>query len=143
MKDTIILDKIVKSVDGGSVHYDLEFKSGLTLISGKSGVGRTTLYNMFADLAVIDDKIIALNYRCRKKWIDDTLLHEKLSGKLIVIDNADVILTMEHRNAIKFDFDNQYIIFGRNTKKIMRGTISLADMIRVDDKITLDYFMLH
>ena len=60
-----------------------------------------------------------------------------------MIDNADVILTMEHRNAIKFDFDNQYIIFGRNTKKIMRGTISLADMIRVDDKITLDYFMLH
>mgnify|MGYP004553398475 FL=1 len=36
------------------------------------------------------------------------------SGKLFIIDNADVVLGTEERGYIAFDSSNQYLLFGRN-----------------------------
>ena len=38
---------------------------------------------------------------------------------LFVIDNADIILNDELRRYIAFDFNNQYIIIGRNPSNLM------------------------
>ena len=44
---------------------------------------------------------------------------ETAEGKLIVIDNADLLLTDELRKFIAFDTKNQYLIIGRNPSNLL------------------------
>ena len=49
-------------------------------------------------------------------------------GKLIVIDNADVLLSDELRKQISLDDRNQYLIIGRNPKNLFATKENLFEL---------------
>ncbi len=50
-------------------------------------------------------------------------------GKLIVIDNADILLDDEIRKYISIDGDNQYLIIGRNPKNLFATKENLFELV--------------
>ena len=105
---------IYKSIvfDSEPFHYKLFFEDKITLVRGDSASGRTFLFKLLQDLSTLDEykNIQTFNYQC--KDFEQELINCKNS--LIVIDNADVILTDNLKMFINLDKSNQYLIFGRN-----------------------------
>ncbi len=79
-------------------------------------------------MSVIDKRIICINYLDINKKIEDEI--EKASGKLIIIDNADVILNDVIRKTIAFDRENQYLIIGRNPKNLLTTRENIFELIQ-------------
>ena len=52
-----------------------------------------------------------------------------VKGKLIVIDNADILLSDEVRKYISMDGNNQYLIIGRNPKNLFTTKENLFELI--------------
>lgn len=50
-------------------------------------------------------------------------------GKLIVIDNADILLNDTMKKYIAFDDKNQYLIIGRNLKNLMASQDYLFELV--------------
>jgi hypothetical protein len=50
-------------------------------------------------------------------------------GKLIVIDNADILLNDEIRKYISLDGNNQYLIIGRNPKNLFATKENLFELV--------------
>ena len=50
------------------------------------------------------------------------------NGKLIVIDNADVLLNNDMRKYIALDDKNQYLIIGRNPKNLFTTKENLFEL---------------
>ena len=60
------------------------------------------------------------------------------SGKIILVDNADVLLTDELRKYIAFDSKNQYIILGRNPQNLMTTRENLFELNTIQkDEMTI------
>ena len=54
----------------------------------------------------------------------------KVDGKLIVIDNADILLDNDTRKYISLDDKNQYLIIGRNPKNLFATKKNLLELVR-------------
>lgn len=52
-----------------------------------------------------------------------------VKGKLIVIDNADILLNDETRKYISLDAQNQYLIIGRNPKNLFATKENLFELV--------------
>lgn len=63
------------------------------------------------------DKLLCINYLDINKNIFKLLKDTK--GKLIIVDNADILLTDDIRKWIAFDCNNQYLIIGQNPKNLL------------------------
>lgn len=50
-------------------------------------------------------------------------------GKLIVIDNADILLDDDTRKYISLDDKNQYLIIGRNPKNLFATKENLFELV--------------
>ena len=50
-------------------------------------------------------------------------------GKLIVIDNADILLSDDIRKYISLDDKNQYLIIGRNPKNLFATKENLFELV--------------
>ena len=70
--------------------------------------------------------IMCLNYLDYQKDIADII--KKANGKLIVIDNADVLLDDDVRKYIALDDRNQYLIIGRNPKNLFTTKDNLFEL---------------
>lgn len=103
---------------------DLSLSNNITMIMGDSGTGKSVVFSILREAAAVDDRIVAVSY------IDKDVKNqiESQSGKIIVVDNADVLLTDELRKYIAFDSKNQYIIFGRNPKNLMITADNLYEL---------------
>ena len=53
----------------------------------------------------------------------------EIKGKLIVIDNADILLDNETRKYISMDEHNQYLIIGRNPKNLFTTKENLFELV--------------
>ena len=51
------------------------------------------------------------------------------TGKLIVIDNADILLDDDTRKYISLDDKNQYLIIGRNPKNLFTTSDNLFELV--------------
>ena len=51
------------------------------------------------------------------------------TGKLIVIDNADILINDDTRKYISFDDKNQYLIIGRNPKILFATSDNLGELV--------------
>ena len=91
---------------------------------GDSGTGKSVAFSILQEAASTDDRIIPVSYV--SKDIENLIRNQ--TGKLIVVDNADVLLTDELRKYIAFDSQNQYLIFGRNPKNLMTTTENLFEL---------------
>ena len=61
----------------------------------------------------------------------------QIKGKLIVIDNADILLDDETRKYISLDGNNQYLIIGRNPKNLFTTKDNLFELVsKTTDEVT-------
>jgi predicted ATP-binding protein involved in virulence len=91
---------------------DFTFKNNITILMGDSGTGKTAAFSFIQECMAINSKILCLNYLDYQKNIQEII--RDAEGKLIVIDNADILLDDYTRKYISLDDKNQYLIIGRN-----------------------------
>ena len=75
----------------------------------------------------LNSDIICLNYLDYQKDIDAMI--KSAERKLIVIDNADVLLDDDIRKYIAVDDKNQYLIIGRNPKNLFATKENLFELV--------------
>lgn len=119
---------------------ELELRDQIVLIEGDSGTGKTLIFKVFKDQSILDNNIVCIN----KALLRDTkknfiTLVSKLRGKIILVDNADIILTSEARKHIMFDEYNQYVILGRNSDGLPVSNLSFTELVDTGTKIYLRY----
>lgn len=123
-----------------NMKLDLELDTNLILISGDAVSGKSFVWQMFDNDRALNFDVETLNYKDLKD------ADEKITGyknKLVVIDNADILLNEELRKHIAFDTTNQYILMGRNpeylylTKENCKELIIENDVIRIGDMLSV------
>lgn len=75
----------------------------------------------------INPQIVCLNYLDYQKDIKEMLTQMK--NKMILIDNADILLDDETRKFISLDENNQYLIIGRNPKNLFTTKDNLFELV--------------
>ena len=97
---------------------DFAFKNNITILMGDSGTGKTAAFSFIRECMAVNPKILCFNYLDYQKDIKKVI--SKAESKLIVIDNADILLDDETRKYISLDDKNQYLIIGRNPKNLFQ-----------------------
>lgn len=106
---------------------DFTFQNNITILMGDSGTGKTAAFSFIRECMAINPKILCLNYLDYQRNIKDIL--SETDGKLIVIDNADILLNDETRKYISLDGKNQYLIIGRNPKNLFATKENLYELV--------------
>lgn len=110
----------VETVNG--YKFNLELRGHITLVGGDSASGKTFLVRAIK-AKKFNTGIIGNSYESDIRnviiydfttGINEKLL-ENLSGKLIIIDNADIIVSQTLADYIKADLKNQYLVFSRDS----------------------------
>lgn len=105
---------------------DFTFKNNIKILMGDSGTGKTAAFSFIQECMAINPDILCLNYLDYQKNIKDIL--EASQGKLVVIDNADILLDDDTRKYISVDDKNQYLIIGRNPKNLFATKENLYEL---------------
>lgn len=71
--------------------------------------------------------IVCLNYLDYQKNISNIIRNTE--KKLVVIDNADILLDDDTRKYIALDDKNQYLIIGRNPKNLFATKENLFELV--------------
>ena len=95
-----------------SFEVDLEFEYNITFVCGDSGTGKSAVFSFLKELSADNIDIKCFNYLDYKRNYKTSIKRSK--SKLIIIDNADILLDDALRSYIALDNKNQYVIFGRN-----------------------------
>jgi predicted ATP-binding protein involved in virulence len=106
---------------------DFKFTNNITILTGSSGTGKTATFSFIKECTSINPDILCLNYLDYQKNIKDIISKEH--GKLIVIDNADILLNDDTRKYISLDDKNQYLIIGRNPRNLFATSDNLFELI--------------
>ena len=100
------------------VRYNLELTRNITVIQGNSGTGKTTLFDMIAAYARLQERS-GVQLTCDKPCVAlqaDTDWQHRLSGiadSIVFIDeDAEYVGTRQFAEAIRAT-DNYYVIFSR------------------------------
>lgn len=107
------------------------FTNNITILTGSSATGKSASFSFIKECMAINPHILCLNYQDYQKNIKEIISREK--GKLIVIDNADILLDDITRKYISLDGNNQYLIIGRNPKNLFTTKENLFEL--VSDKV--------
>ena len=95
---------------------DFTFTTNITFLTGDSGQGRSVVFSFLEEDAVKNSQLLCFNYLDWQKDIKSLITGAE--GKLIVVDNADLLLTDEIRKHIALDDKNQYLLIGRDPRNI-------------------------
>lgn len=106
---------------------DFTFKNNITILSGDSGTGKTAVYSFIRECMAINPRIVCLNYLDYQKDIKEII--SRVKGKLIVIDNADILLNDDTRKYISLDDNNQYLVIGRNPGNLFATKDNLYELV--------------
>ena len=105
---------------------NFKFTNNITILMGDSGTGKTATFSFIRECMAIDSRILCLNYLDYQK--DIMTIISNTQGKLIVIDNADILLSDDIRKYISLDDKNQYLIIGRNPKNLFATKENLFEL---------------
>ena len=105
---------------------DFRFTNNISILTGDSGTGKTAAFSFIRECMAINPNILCINYLDYQKDIGDMI--RKADGKLIVIDNADILLDDDTRKYISLDDKNQYLIIGRNPKNLFATKENLFEL---------------
>lgn len=106
------------SVKNSRNSYIFTLKRNITVLSGDSGTGKTTLYNMIADYN-LDGKESGVSISCdkpvialgRRKWAEDL---SEIQNSIVVIDEDNqYIRSKEFAKAVQ-NSSNYYLLITRN-----------------------------
>lgn len=103
------------------------FTNNITILTGSSATGKTASFSFIRECMAVNPDILCLNYLDYQKNIKDILSQTK--GKLVVIDNADILLDDRTRKYISLDDNNQYLIIGRNPKNLFTTKENLFELV--------------
>lgn len=106
---------------------NFKFTNNITILMGDSGTGKTATFSFIRECMAIDSRILCLNYLDYQK--DIMTIISNTQGKLIVIDNADILLSDDIRKYISLDDKNQYLIIGRNPKNLFATKENLFELV--------------
>ena len=107
---------------------DFRFTNNITILTGDSGTGKTAAFSFIRECMAVNPNILCINYLDYQKDIRDMI--SRVDGKLIVIDNADILLDDDTRKYISLDDKNQYLIIGRNPKNLFTTKENLFELVR-------------
>lgn len=106
---------------------DFNFTNNITILTGDSGTGKTASFSFIKECMALNPGIVCLNYLDYQKNIISII--KSVAKKLIVIDNADVLLDDNIRKYIALDDKNQYLIIGRNPKNLFATKENLFELV--------------
>lgn len=106
---------------------DFKFTNNITILTGDSGTGKTASFSFIKEYMALNTDIVCLNYLDYQKNILNIIKSEE--KKLIVIDNADVLLNDDIRKYIALDDKNQYLLIGRNPKNLFATKENLFELV--------------
>lgn len=106
---------------------NFDFTSNITILTGSSATGKTASFSFIRECMAVNPNIVCLNYQDYQKDIKKIISEQ--SGKLIVIDNADILLDDDTRKYISVDDKNQYLIIGRNPKNLFTTSDNLYELV--------------
>ncbi|MDO4306772.1 MAG: hypothetical protein Q4C77_08045 [Eubacteriales bacterium] len=75
----------------------------------------------------MNPRILCLDYFDYQKNIKEILC--QTNGKLIVVDNADILLDDDTRKYVSQDDENQYLLIGRNPKNLFATKENLFELV--------------
>lgn len=106
---------------------NFEFTNNITILTGASATGKTASFSFIRECMAVNPDIVCINYQDYQKDIKKLIASE--TGKLVVIDNADILLDDEIRKYISLDDKNQYLIIGRNPKSLFTTSDNLFELV--------------
>lgn len=106
---------------------NFDFENNITILTGSSATGKTVSFSFMRECMAVNPKIVCINYQDYQKDIKKLIANE--TGKLIVIDNADILLDDDTRKYISLDDKNQYLIIGRNPKNLFTTSDNLYELV--------------
>lgn len=110
-----------------SYKVNFTFTNNITILTGDSATGKTAVFSFIKECVPLNSNLLCINYLDYQKDIKELL--SKTQGKLIVIDNADILLDDETRKYISIDDKNQYLIIGRNPKNLFTTKDNLYELV--------------
>lgn len=114
---------------------DFRFTNNITILTGDSGTGKTLAFSLIRECMAVNPKLLCINYLDYQSDIRDMI--SRADGKLVVIDNADILLDDETRKYISLDGNNQYLIIGRNPKNLFTTKDNLFELVsKTTDEVT-------
>ena len=90
---------------------DFYFTNNITILTGDSGTGKTASFSFIKECMALNPEIVCFNYLDYQKDIGAII--KSTERKLIVIDNADVLLNDDIRKYIE-DNDGKCNIIAEN-----------------------------
>ena len=120
----IVQDRIQTTHTSYEVDFVLE--ANVTFIVGDSGTGKSAVFSFLQELAAENRTIKCYNYLDKKTGYKTAIKNAK--GKLIIIDNADILLDDDMRWHIATDGKNQYILIGRNPTGLMLNQEDIMEL---------------
>lgn len=115
------------STEHTSFVLNFNFTNNITILMGDSGTGKTAAFSFIKECMACNPDIVCLNYLDYQKNIGDIIRNAE--KKLIVIDNADLLLDDDTRKYIALDDKNQYLIMGRNPKNLFAMKENLFELV--------------
>lgn len=103
------------------------FTNNITILTGASATGKSASFFFIKECMAVNPDILCLNYLDYQK--DRKEMISQAKGKLIVIDNADILLDDALRKYISLDYENQYLIIGRNPKNLFTTKENLFELV--------------
>jgi ABC-type phosphate/phosphonate transport system ATPase subunit len=98
-----------------NLKFRLKFYNMLTIIQGDSGIGKSFLFKTFQNESILGN-INAICINCNDVGkINFEKIIDSATDKIIIIDNADILLNGYLRVKVSMDTTNQYIIFSHDT----------------------------
>lgn len=84
------------------------------------------VFSFIKEIEINNSQLLCLNFENAQDEIRDIL--SETGGKLIVIDNADILLSDDVRKNISIDDKNHYLIIGRNPRKLFMTSDNLFEL---------------
>ncbi len=106
---------------------NFRFTNNITILMGDSGTGKTAAFSFIRECMAVNPNILCINYLDYQSDIQDMI--RRSDGKLIVIDNANILLNDDTRKYISLDDKNQYLIIGRNPKNLFATKENLFELV--------------
>ena len=126
--------KINISIWNNRVRYELEFKRSITLITGKSSTGKSTLIKLMRD-RVRNGKLSGIKM---ESSIEESRIH-------VILDNndCDSVMSKEKENILYFADENVSLIKAKEFSEFLKRTGSWLVYVSRDDSIRYLNFSVH
>lgn len=123
--------------NSGKSRIDISVYRHLTMIMGESGIRKSYLFSVLQTLVMGGSlkNVVCINYRNT----DALSKLKSFKNKLIIIDNADILLGEEQRLFIRTDISNYYLLIGRDVYALGTGPYNLGQLAISNHDIGIEY----